>query len=381
MYKHFFNNNMSGDGMIALDKSRRSKKYKYIKLSVTSLLILALFTIGLMAQFSAGSWRYALSHAIKWMIAFTASTLISRHSLKTILRYSYLIYAFLLILLCYVSLMGWVSKGAQRWIDLGFIHIEPSEFFKIALPLLLTKMISNQTSWQASTFLKCIACILPVFILILKQPDLGTGLLVLFLSTATLIAGDLPWLWILTPICGALVSAPYLWSILHVYQKNRILNLFQPEADPLGSGYHILQSMIAVGSGGWHGKGFLQNTQSQLEYLPEHATDFVFALWAEEWGFFGSLFLIILFASLSLWLLHQAMLCKNRAAGIILQVISVQLALSSIINIAMVLGMLPVVGVPLPFISLGGSNALLNGICIGIALSCLKRIKVERSFS
>lgn len=368
------------DGTIALDYSHSYNLMSYT-IPFISFIFLLLLLMGISAQFSAGSWRFALGHIIKWAIALSCSFILSRCTFKQILHFSFPVYIILCILLGYVNITGWVSKGAQRWIDLGFIHIEPSEFFKIALPLMLTKIITDHKNWNLFLVLKCLGYIAPVFFLILKQPDLGTGMLVLLLSITTMLSGGMPWLWVLTPLLSMTVIAPYLWRYLHVYQQNRIINLFNPESDPLGTGYHILQSIIAVGSGGWFGKGFLKNTQSQLEYLPEHATDFVFALWAEEWGFIGSIALIFLFATLTLWLLNRAILCKDIATSIILQVISVQLALSSLINIAMVLGLLPVVGVPLPIISLGGSNALMNGIGIGIALCCLRRIKIERSFS
>lgn len=380
MLNFFFKPLLSRDDTIVLDRPGRTVHFNAHRFPLFGVLIAVLVIAALVAQYSAGSWRYAVAHALKWAVAFLATWVVSRFPLKTLLNYSGFFYALFLILLLYVHALGWVSKGAQRWIDLGVVHLEPSEFFKIILPLFLTQRLHKQT-WGPKALLESACIILPPCLLIIKQPDLGTGLLVFMLGMVTLLAAGLPWWWLCAPLLPLSILAPYWWSLLHTYQKNRILNLIYPEHDPLGTGYHILQSMIAVGSGGFWGKGLSQNTQSQLAYLPEHATDFVFALWAEEWGFIGSFFLLSLFLSLSLWLIYRAYECKKKSAAMLLQVVGTQIALSSMINVGMVLGLLPVVGVPLPIMSLGGSNALMNGISFGIAAACLKRINIERSFS
>ena len=368
------------DHTLSLDKISTHSAQSHWEQRTFVLLLTLLISCGLLAQYSAGGWRFCIAHAIKWSIACGVIWAVSRLSIHTLMRFSPLAYAISILLLCYVGIMGWVAKGAQRWIDFGIVHIEPSELCKIVLPLFLTRLITKSPTWSMSTILYALCAIIPVFILILKQPDLGTAMLVLALSVTTLIAGGLPLRWIIIPTSILCILSPLLWSSLHSYQQQRIINLFQPEADPLGTGYHIIQSIIAIGSGGYFGKGFLQNTQSQLYYLPENATDFVFSLWAEEHGFVGCLIVILFFLSLCLWLLKQSLAIKNRTAAIITQVVAVQFALSSLINIAMVLGLLPVVGVPLPFLSLGGSNALMNGVSLGIAYGCIRRAKIERIF-
>jgi rod shape determining protein RodA len=288
-------------------------------------------------------------------------------------------------LLVAVAIFGITKKGSRRWINLGVV-IQPSEILKIALPLMLAAWFQKREG-QLRPFDFAVALLIlgiPVG-LIMKQPDLGTSLLVLAAGLAVIFFAGLQWRWILPPIVlGVLgivvlvIMEPTLcadgvdWRVLHEYQRQRVCTLLDPARDPLGKGFHIIQGMIAIGSGGFWGKGFMQGTQTHLEFIPERTTDFIFAAYGEEFGFVGSLFLIFWF----LFLVYRALVIAAEAPTLFSRLLAGSMAMIfftyAFVNMGMVSGILPVVGVPLPFISYGGTAMVTLGLALGILMSIAK---------
>ena len=292
--------------------------------------------------------------------------------IRTIMRYSYAFYFFTLLLLLYVEIKGSIGMGAQRWIDLGFFKLQPSELMKIALVLVLARYF-HSSSLQAIESVKGIVTpllltIIPAF-LVLTQPDLGTALMLLFTAGVIFFAVGVQ-LWKFgVVLLGAIIMAPIAWNLLHDYQQDRVLTFLNPERDPLGAGYHIIQSKIALGSGGVFGKGFLKGTQSHLNFLPEKHTDFIFTMLSEEFGMVGAVFVIIL----AMLILAYSYSFAYKSSSYFGKLAAIGLAtnffLYVFINTAMVLGLIPVVGVPLPLISYGGTVIISVMASFGIILS------------
>ena len=287
-------------------------------------------------------------------------------------KYAYGFYGACVFLLFVVSVFGVIIKGSQRWIDLGPIHFQPSEITKMGVILALSRYLSTHPSPRGGLKLKGLIVPFLIFLLpmllILKQPDLGTAMSIGAIGfTMVLFSGvNFRSLALLFAIG---ISAMYpAWLHLHDYQKRRVLVLIDPEADPLGSGYHILQSKIAVGSGELFGKGFLQGSQTQLQFLPEHSTDFIFSVLAEEWGFVGCMFVLGLYLLLLYKLCGVLRKCRDSFSLFLVVGMIAYIYCHVLINIGMVIGLLPVVGIPLPLFSYGGSSLLSNMMAIGIAL-------------
>ncbi|HIF9367308.1 TPA: peptidoglycan glycosyltransferase MrdB [Photobacterium damselae] len=276
-----------------------------------------------------------------------------------------------LVLLVGVLAFGEVSKGAQRWLNLGFVRFQPSELIKLAVPLMVARFIGNRP--LPPSFQNLVIALVMIFvptILIAKQPDLGTSILIAASGIFVLFLSGISWRIILAAclLLGAFV--PILWFFLmHDYQRTRVMTLFNPESDPLGAGYHIIQSKIAIGSGGLHGKGWLHGTQSQLEFVPERHTDFIFAVIAEEWGLLGVLFLLGVY----LFIIGRGLLLASRAQTAFGRMMAGSIVLSFFVyvfvNIGMVSGILPVVGVPLPLVSYGGTSMVTLMAGFGILMS------------
>jgi rod shape determining protein RodA len=307
---------------------------------------------------------------INMTIAFAAMWIVARIPPQNMARVAVLIYVVGMILLLLVWLFGVKVNGARRWLDIGVGRIQPSEFMKLAVPLVLAWYLARVEDLPRFKhhLVATILLLLPVG-LILKQPDLGTALLVagagffvIFLSglSMKLLAG--------IAVLGA-AAAPFLWNHLHDYQRRRILTLFDPAADPLGAGYHTLQSTIAIGSGGWFGKGWLQGSQTHLEFIPEKHTDFIFAVYSEEWGLFGNLVLLAIYTVLIARGLMIAIEAPTRFARLLAGAVTLIFFTYAFVNMGMVSGILPVVGVPLPFISYGGTALLTLFVGIGILMS------------
>ncbi len=290
-------------------------------------------------------------------------------------KLAYPFYGVVLVLLLAVEFMGKTALGAQRWLPLGPIHVQPSELAKLAMIFVLARFYANERVALAEGYgfrelVPVLAILLPPALLIFAQPDLGTTMMTIFVSATVIFYCRLRWRTLLTMVIAFVVSVPLAYQfVLRDFQRDRVKTFLNPSRDPLHKGYHALQSMITVGSGQITGKGFLEGTQSKLEFLPKHHTDFIFSAFAEEWGFLGSLFLLGLF----LLLLFMGMeICRHSRDkfGSVLGVGALAVVLwHVIVNMGMEIGLLPVVGVPLPFFSYGGSSFITNMIAVGILLS------------
>lgn len=350
------------------------------------LMIVVLAAIGVVMLYSAanGSWTpWAGPQLIRFGLGFVAMMFMAFMDVRIFLRYAYWVYLGVLVLLVIVELGGHVGMGAQRWINLGFMKLQPSELMKIALVLALAKYFNSVTLQSIETVKGIIIPLLMVMIpvgLVMTQPDLGTALMLLFTAGAMFFAvGVQLWKFGIVALAG-IVSLPIAWHFLHNYQKNRVLTFLDPERDPLGTGYHIIQSKIALGSGGIFGKGFLNGTQSHLNFLPEKHTDFIFTMLSEEFGMIGAVLVIFI----NFLIIAYSFVFALRSASYFGKLVAIGLTTSYflyvIINIAMVLGLLPVVGVPLPLISYGGTVVLsvMTGFGIILAVNTNRNINIGK---
>jgi rod shape determining protein RodA len=347
------------------------------------LLICALASIGFAMLYSAGNGSYtpwAERQMIRFAIGMGLMFAIALTDIRFWLRYAYIFYAISLILLIAVEFAGTVGMGAQRWIGLKFFHLQPSEIMKVALVLSLARYfhrLSLEDVTRPTQLLFPILLVAAPTVLVLRQPDLGTALLLLIASAAMFfLAGVRIWKFVLIGLIG-LASIPLGWSMLHTYQKNRVMTFLSPESDPLGSGYHILQSKIALGSGGIFGNGFMQGTQSHLRFLPEMQTDFIFTMYAEEFGLVGGLFLIALYTAIVIYGFAIAMRSRSHFGRLVAMGVITTFFLYVFMNIAMVMGLIPVVGVPLPLISYGGTAMMT--VLVGFGL--LMNVYIHRDMS
>jgi rod shape determining protein RodA len=337
------------------------------------LIVLALMGVGLLTIYSAtssdGFW-VADKQLANMAVAMAIMLLVARTPPQTLMRFAVPLYVLGVVLLIGVALFGIVVNGSRRWISLGFMRIQPSEIMKIAMPLMLAWYFHKYESNLRGKHFLIAGCMLivPMF-LILKQPDLGTALLIGSSGFFVIFFAGLPWkvLFGLGALAGA--ALPFAWNLMHDYQRRRVLTLFDPTSDPLGAGYHIIQSTIAIGSGGALGKGYLQGTQTHLEFLPERHTDFIFAVFAEEWGLLGNGILLVLFTLL----IGRGLMIAAAAPTMFSRLLAASLTLVfftyAFVNMGMVSGILPVVGVPLPFVSYGGTALVTLMLGIGILMS------------
>lgn len=339
------------------------------------LMIGLLASAGFVMLYSAASGSmdpWASRQMIRFGMGVAMMVVVAMIDIRIWLRLAYPLYFASFAGLIAVEIVGFIGMGAQRWIDLGVIQLQPSEIMKVAMVLALARYFHGPTLeevWRPTRLIVPLLIILAPAGLVLKQPDLGTALMLVMVGGAMLfIAGVRLWKFAIV-IAGGLACVPVVWQSLHGYQQERILTFLNPERDPLGAGYHILQSKIALGSGGIWGKGFLEGTQSHLSFLPERQTDFIFTMMAEEFGLAGGLGLLALYL---LVLVHCAVIGLISAShfGRLLALgLTTNLFLYVFINIAMVMGLLPVVGVPLPLVSYGGTVMLATLIGLGLLLS------------
>ena len=288
---------------------------------------------------------------------------------QKLMRFALPIYLVGLGLLVAVAMFGLVKNGARRWLNIGVI-IQPSEIMKLALPLMLAWYFQRREGmirWR--DFLVAGVLVLAPAALILRQPDLGTAMLVMSSGFFVIFLAGLSWRLIIGMMISGLASLPLVWSMLHDYQRGRVMTLIDPTSDPLGKGFHIIQSTIAIGSGGFFGKGFMAGTQTHLEFIPERTTDFIFAAYAEEFGLLGTLALIVAFAFLILRGLAIALEASTVFSRLLAGAITMIFFTYAFVNMGMVSGILPVVGVPLPFISYGGTAMVTLGLALGMLLS------------
>ena len=343
------------------------------------LVTIALAGFGMVVLYSAAGGSlspWALKHGIRFTVMLGLALGVAMISPDTWLKYAWAIYGIVLVGLIGVEVLGRVSGGSQRWLDLGFIQLQPSEFMKIAVVLALARFYhflpkGYETRWNA--LLPALALIAAPAALVMLQPDLGTALSITFGGVIVMfLAGVRLWLFLGAGVATA-AAMPLAWSMLHDYQKKRVLIFLDPATDPRGAGYHITQSKIAIGSGGLSGKGYLAGTQSHLDYLPELHTDFIFATMAEEWGFLGGLFIIIGFGVILAWGVGVALRAKGRFQRLMALGLTATLFFYLAINMMMVMGLAPVVGIPLPLISYGGSAMLTVMILLGLIMGVARQ--------
>ena len=342
------------------------------------LIILLCLTagVGFVALYSAAGGSldpWASRQMVRFGIGLVGLTVVALIDIRWWYRLAYPVYFVSFGMLIIVEIMGHIGMGAQRWINLGFIQVQPSEIMKIASIMALAKYFhaASKEDMRSIRFL-----IPPAFLigapvaLVMLQPDLGTSLMIIFGGAAMLfLAGASIWLFVAGGV-AALASVPIAWTLMHDYQKKRVMTFLDPESDPLGSGYHITQSKIALGSGGISGKGFMNGTQSHLNFLPEKQTDFIFTLWAEEWGLMGGLFLLALMGMIFAYGAWVSLRCRHAFGRLLAFGLTFNFSLYILTNIAMVMGLIPVVGVPLPLISYGGTAMLAVLFGFGLVLSC-----------
>lgn len=346
-----------------------------------SIIIFLLLCVGLMTVYSAGidfpgrvedqMRNIIVAFVVMWIAAIVPP--------QTLMRFAVPIYSFGIALLVAVAVFGMVKKGARRWINIGMV-IQPSEIMKIAMPLMLAwyfQQREGMVRWRE--FLVAALLVAVPVGLIARQPDLGTALLVLAAGFYVIFLAGLSWKVLIGLLVAVCASLPVLWSVLHDYQRERVMMLIDPTSDPLGKGFHIIQSTIAVGSGGVTGKGWLQGTQAHLEFIPERTTDFIFAVYSEEFGLMGNLVLLVLY----LLLIGRGLIIAANAPTFFTRLLAGAITMIfftyAFVNMGMVSGILPVVGVPLPFMSYGGTALMTLGLGTGILMSIQRHRKLMQT--
>jgi rod shape determining protein RodA len=343
------------------------------------LLLLLICGLGLLVLYSASGQATGQveRQALRLALALVLMIAVAQVPPALMRQWAVPLYLTGVMLLLLVLLVGEQSKGAQRWLDLGLVRFQPSEMLKLALPMMLAWYFSLRPLpprlWDL--LLASLMIALPA-VMIAKQPDLGTALLVISAGLVTLFLAGLRWRLILGLVVLAAAAAPLLWSIMHDYQRRRVLTFLDPGSDPLGAGYHIIQSQIAIGSGGIYGKGWLAGTQSQLEFLPERTTDFIFAVLGEELGLSGILVLMLLYLAVILRGLVIASRASDTFSRLLAGDVTMVFFVYLFVNMGMVSGLLPVVGVPLPLISYGGTSLVTLMMGFGILMSIETRQKL-----
>jgi rod shape determining protein RodA len=341
---------------------------------ILPLLLLVLFGSAVLYSAAGGHLQpWALTHVLRFLVFLARAIAMSRIPREWFKRAAYPLYSVILVLLVLVEMLGAIGGGSQRWLNLGFMTLQPSELMKPAIVLVLARFYDNlpapvTASWRGLVPAAGLIAVPAAFVII--QPDLGTALAICLGGFIVIFLAGLPLRWFVAGGLAALIVAPVAYFFgLHDYQRRRVTIFLDPESDPLGSGYHITQSKIAIGSGGIFGKGFGNGSQSHLEYLPESHTDFVFATMAEEWGMIGGLFVLAIFAIVFRWGLNIARRAPDRFSQLLAAGMVATMFFYVAINMMMVMGLAPVVGIPLPFMSHGGSSMMTNMICVGTLMA------------
>ena len=347
------------------------------------LVIMSLLGLTIMHSAVGGTdWRFA-EQARNFLIAFAALWVAALLPPPMLMRASPYVYVVGVLLLLGVEFFGETSKGATRWLDLGFVRLQPSEMLKISVPMMLAWYFhKHQGTLRIRDYFVAALLLAIPFMLIVRQPDLGTALLVFATGFFVIYFGGLSFRLLLPLFVAGVVAIGSLvfyedqicqpgvdWVVLHEYQKYRVCTLLDPSVDPLGKGFHTIQSMIAIGSGGVYGKGYLMGTQSHLDFIPERTTDFIFAVFAEEFGLYGGIMMLVLYGLLVLRGLHIAQQARTQYGRLLAGAMAMMFFVYVFVNIGMVTGILPVVGVPLPFLSYGGTALLTLGVGGGILMS------------
>ena len=350
---------------------QKIKNLDYILL--ISVILLSVLSVFVMYSTDGGEILFhTKNHFVKLAVFFPLMIFVAFFNIKFWHNFSYIIYLIVILLLIYVSFFGIKSSGSQRWMDLYLFVLQPSELMKIAIIMCLAKYfhrikIENVNSFTSITIVLSII-IIPI-IFVISQPDLGTSILIALSGLIILWLGGMKIKYFIYSFITFLISLPFIISFLKPYQKLRILTFLDPDRDPLGAGYQIIQSKIAIGSGGLNGKGFLKGTQSYLDFLPEKHTDFIFTLFSEEFGFIGSVGLLILYSIIIFRILRIGSISRSNFARLFCFGYAFAIFIYIVVNLSMVLGLLPIVGSPLPIMSYGGSSMLATMIGFGIVLS------------
>ena len=348
-----------------LARDRLSVLEKLVSIRWSFVLLLAMVAgVGVVSLYSAAGGNmdtWAADHLLRFGLGLIVMLVAALIDIRIWMQFAYAIYAVVVAMLLYVDIAGHIGMGAQRWINLGFIMLQPSELMKIAIVLALARFFHGATVDEVRNplfLIRPLALVALPVALVAIQPDLGTAVKVILAGGVMFfLAGVSYWMFGLV-IAGVVGALPVIWSLLHDYQKKRVLTFLDPESDPLGAGYHITQSKIALGSGGITGKGYLKGTQSSLDFLPEKQTDFIFTLFTEEWGMVGGVALILLFGAVITYGYVMAFASQNQFGRLLSLGLVFNFSMYAIINMGMVMGLLPVVGIPLPMISYGGTAML-----------------------
>ena len=350
---------------------QKIKNLDYILL--VSIILLSVLSLFVMYSTDGGEILFhTKNHFVKLAVFFPLMILVAFFNIKFWHNFSYIIYIIVILLLIYVSFFGIKSSGSQRWMDLYLFVLQPSELMKVAIIMCLAKYfhrlkIENVNSFTSITIVLSIILIPTIFVI--SQPDLGTSILIALSGLIILWLGGVKIKYFTYSFITFLISLPFIISFLKPYQKLRILTFLDPDRDPLGAGYLIIQSKIAIGSGGLDGKGFLKGTQSYLDFLPEKHTDFIFTLFSEEFGFIGSVGLLILYIIIIFRIVRIGSISRSNFARLFCFGYAFAIFIYIVVNLSMVLGLLPIVGSPLPIMSYGGSSMLATMIGFGIVLS------------
>ena len=346
-----------------------------------ALIVFLIMSVGIITLYSAGiDFPGRVEDQLRnILICFVIMWIAASVPPQTLMRFAVPIYTVGIALLLAVAMFGLIRKGARRWLNLGII-IQPSEIMKIALPLMLAWFFQKREGhigWKEYAMAMLLLAI-PAG-LIMKQPDLGTALLVAATGFYVIFLAGLAWKAIAAMVVGALACMPIIWTLLHDYQRHRVMMLIDPTSDPLGKGFHIIQSVIAIGSGGVTGKGWLQGTQAYLHFIPERTTDFIFAVFSEEFGLIGNIVLMVLY----LLLIARGLVIELHASSVFSRLwagaITMMFFMYAFVNMGMVSGILPVVGVPLPFMSYGGTAMVTLGLGTGILMSIQRHRKLVQT--
>lgn len=344
--------------------------------------IIIIFFFGLFSLYSASNQNPIViqQQSFRFILSFIAFFIASKINSFHLKKNAKILYVFFIFLLLLVFFLGHTSMGATRWLDLYFIKFQPSEFLKLVMPIFMAWIVTKYgepNNIRKNLFY--ISFLIIPFTLILLQPDLGTAIIILMSGLIVIFLAGIPKKYILSLLILGFVSIPLIWNfMLHNYQKERILTLFNPENDPLGTGYHIIQSKIAIGNGGFNGLGWLQGTQSHLSFIPEQTTDFIYAVIAEEFGFLGLLCLLFLYFILIIRCLYMSYNVKDIFSKLLITSYITIFSFYVFINIGMVSGILPVVGVPLPLISFGGTSMFTIMISFGFISGLYKENKIKK---
>jgi rod shape determining protein RodA len=337
---------------------------------LAGLLIISGLSFTVLYSASGQNTEILIKQGVRMAIAFGFMIVLAHINPQQFQRHSALLYGLGIVLLVAVLLMGDMGKGAQRWLNLGFFRFQPSEMIKVTTPMMLAWYLAEHPlppKWK-QILIAGVLIFVPT-LLIAKQPDLGTAILVASSGAAVLFFAGISWRFLLTMLAVLASMTPILWHFMREYQRTRVLTFINPEADPLGAGYHIIQSKIAIGSGGVNGKGWLGSTQSELNFLPESSTDFIFAVFAEEFGLSGCLGLLCLYLLIISRCLYIAVQAQDSYSRLLAGSLTFTFFVYIFVNIGMVVGILPVVGVPLPLISYGGTSMVTLLSSFGLLMS------------